>query len=471
MIEKIKLIPVTENSVPFAQAAKKCDFDKIGYIEEEFFMWGTSNIYENGEDYEPITIYENAPYVNRFIVRRPMDVSKFSGNVVIEILNPTALIDLDRMWVNSWKYFTRNGDIYIGITSKSDVLNSLYSVDNERYSVLSWENPMPERAEPKNSIFKFFPQYEAGLFWDMLTDFAKALRTKSELNPISQYGDYKLYLTGWSQSAGYLVRYVKSFAYLKENCSELPMFDGYLAAGGGASPAPLNSYEPIKVSSKGYFYSEGAGVMGAREPYIAINTESENEAVKWKGDSDIPGKLFRAYEVPGSSHDNVNNTLKWLGADENYMMGKRRLYSGVEGDPNDYPCEFVFNAAFRNLYCWVRYGVPAPHAESIKIGYDGKNITDVFGNAIGGIRTPFIDLPTASYHGFSTKPDGSERVFGYKKNFTKEKLKAIYSDLENYKTLAEKSTDSAIASGFIIPEEREEVIKLAVERAKSAGLS
>jgi hypothetical protein len=470
MIEKIKLIPVTEKSVPFAQASEKCNFAEIGYVEEEYFMWGTANIYENGEDHAPITIYKDAPYVNRFIVRRPKDVGKFSGNVVIEILNATALFDIDRIWVNSWKYFTRNGDIYIGITSKSDVLDSLYAADRERYSILSWENPLPNRPEPKNTVFKFFPQYEAGLFWDMLTDFAKALRTKSEINPISQYDNYKLYLTGWSQSATYIVRYVKSFAYLEKNCSEGPIFDGYLAAGGGARPAPLNSYEPIILSGKSYFDSEGAGIMGAREPYIAVNTESENEAVRWKGDSDIPGNLFRAYEIPGASHDSVNNILKWYNADENYMVGNRKVYKGIDGLPNDYPYEYVFNAAFRNLYCWVREGVPAPHAEPIKRGPDGKNIRDVFGNAVGGIRTPFIDLPTATYYGFSTKPDGSQSVFGHMNPFSKEKMQAIYTSLKNYRNLAEKSTDCAVALGFILPEERDEVVELAVERAEAAGL-
>lgn len=470
MIEKIQLIPVTAASVPFAQTSEKCGFDEIGYAEEEYFMWGTSNIYENGEDYFPVTIYENAPYVNRFIVRRPKDVSKFSGNVVIEILNATAMFDIDRIWVNSWKYFTRNGDIYIGITSKSDVLESLYSVDNTRYSALSWNNPLPDRLKPETNVFKVYPQYEAGLFWDMLTDLAKVLRIKSQINPISQYGNFKLYLTGWSQSASYVVRYVKSFAYLEENCSEGPIFDGYMAAGGGARPAPLNSYEPIKLSGKGYFDSEGAGLMGAREPYIAINTESENEAVRWKGDCDIPGKLFRSYEIPGASHDSVNNVLKWYNADENYMLGNRKIYKGIDGLPNDYPYEYVFNAAFRNLYCWVREGVPAPHAEPIKIGADGKNITDVFGNAVGGIRTPFIDLPTAAYHGFCTKADGSQRVFGHMNPFSEEKIQAVYTDIKNYRSLAEKSTDSAVALGFILPEERDEVVELAVERAKAAGL-
>ena len=472
MIEKIRLIPATADSHPFAHAAEKCRFSEIGYIEDEYFMWGTANVYEIGEDDAPAVICKDAPYVNRFLVRRPAQVSRFSGNVVIEILNATSRMDIDRMWVNSWKYFTRNGDIYIGITSKSDVLDSLYKIDFKRYSTLSWANPLPNRPAPPVSPFGFCPQYEFGLFWDMLTDLAKALRTPNDINPISEYGDSKLYLAGWSQSAGYVVRYVKSFAYLPENDAGMPVFDGYMAAGGSANPAPVNSYQPLKLPGKDYFSSVGAGLMGAREPNIAINTESENESVKWKGDSDIPGALFRAYEFPGSSHDTVNNLLEWYKDDKDPVItGTEQLYRGVdEGKPNDYPYECLFNAAFRNLYCWVREGVPAPHADTIKIGADGKNITDIFGNAVGGVRSPFIDLPTATYSGFCTFPDGNKGVFGHALPFSTERMKAIYGSLERYRRLAEKSTDAAVALGFILASERDKVVGLAVERARSAGL-
>ena len=46
--------------------------------------------------------------------------------------------------------FTRNGDIYIGLTSKSDVVPALYKFDPERYKEINWSNPMPERQQPEN---------------------------------------------------------------------------------------------------------------------------------------------------------------------------------------------------------------------------------------------------------------------------------------------------------------------------------
>ena len=43
---------------------------------------------------------------------------------------------------------------------------------------INWANPMPERKAPeKLDQFGFLPQFESGLFWDMLTDLAKPLRS------------------------------------------------------------------------------------------------------------------------------------------------------------------------------------------------------------------------------------------------------------------------------------------------------
>lgn len=169
MITKMTQIPVTEENYPFQSAAKKCNFDALGYIEDEYFMSGTANVYtEKDKNHQVEPIFEGAPYTTRLLIRRPADPKKFSGNVVIEILNASAMMDIDRMWVNTWQYLTRNGDIYIGITSKGHVVDTLKRFNPERYAEINWVNPMPEREAPQvQGPFGCLPQYEAGLYWDM----------------------------------------------------------------------------------------------------------------------------------------------------------------------------------------------------------------------------------------------------------------------------------------------------------------
>ncbi|WP_347129190.1 alpha/beta hydrolase domain-containing protein, partial [Neglectibacter timonensis] len=241
MITEIRKVPVTEETRPFATALKVCPLEELGYAEEEYFQSGTANVYREEEEV-PVVEIPDAPYTTRLLIRRPKDPKKFSGNVVIEILNASAMMDIDRIWVNCWRYFTRHGDIYIGITSKGHVVDALKAYDPQRYAPINWANPNSNRVpcdEVKNSRFGFLPQYEQGLFWDMLLDLAKILRTESPMNPIADCGKAWLYLTGWSQSGAYLSRVVNTFAYLPENCQNGPLFDGYIDAGSGASNAPI----------------------------------------------------------------------------------------------------------------------------------------------------------------------------------------------------------------------------------------
>ena len=86
------------------------------------------------------------PYVNRVLVRRPQNKSRFSGNVVVEILNPSARVDIDRIWVETWRFMVRNGDIYIGITAKGDVLDALYRIDPSAMSAFHGRIPARQTA-------------------------------------------------------------------------------------------------------------------------------------------------------------------------------------------------------------------------------------------------------------------------------------------------------------------------------------
>ena len=108
----------------------------------------------------------DAPYTTRLLVRRPRDPEKFSGNVVVEILNASAMMDIDRIWVNTWRYFTRHGDIYIGITSKGHVVDALKGLRPGALCGDQLGEPgagrVPSEAV-RSSRFGFLPQYEQGL--------------------------------------------------------------------------------------------------------------------------------------------------------------------------------------------------------------------------------------------------------------------------------------------------------------------
>jgi len=84
-------LPVTATSYPFGAADHTMvpqNLKSLGYIEEEFLISGTSNVYDwPGQASVRVA---NAPYTTRVLVRRPVSRSRFSGNVAVEMLNPIA---------------------------------------------------------------------------------------------------------------------------------------------------------------------------------------------------------------------------------------------------------------------------------------------------------------------------------------------------------------------------------------------
>ncbi len=489
MITEMKRIPATKDSHPFITAADSCDLKKYGYVEEEFFQTGTANIYDETPDGSLKVTYKNAPYTTRLLVRRPKKTEKFSGNVVIEILNASARFDIDRDWMLLWRKIVRDGDIYIGITSKGHVVDALKRFDPKRYEKINWANPTPDRPGPEGASFDFIQEYEMGLFWDMLVDLAKELRKDtSELNPIRGFGRNWLYLAGWSQSGSYVARIVHSFAYLPQNCKKGPLFDGYFNSGSGANDKPLNSYA---ASGRMMFgrpsRPSGASLIACKEPFMAVNTESENRSVFWHGDFDEPACKFRTWQIPCSSHDTRYTLIDYYLPQIKDMEKADTVctWEGVpeNGVPMDTPYEPIFAAAFKALIDWVRSGIPAPHALKIKteMTYEPTDMTgalianrkDIFGNALGGIRYPYADCPTGSCQSYTVHEDGKsiQMMFGTVKPFPADQLKAMYGSLSAYRKLCEKSTDAAIAKGFILPEDREYMVDSCVRIAKERGLT
>ncbi|MBQ9047356.1 MAG: hypothetical protein IJ120_05605 [Solobacterium sp.] len=480
-ITELKYIPTTETSKPFAAAAEKCCFDKIGYIEDEYFQTGTANVYDEDAAHKVFPICEDAPYTTRVIIRRPADVSRFSGNVVLEILNSSANIDIDRMWVNSWPFFTRNGDIFVGISSKGHIVDSLKGFDPERYAPINWDNPMPEREVPeevKTGRMRYLPQYELGLFWDMVMDLAKLLKCDCEMNPLREYGKIHLYLTGWSQSTSYVNRIARCFVTLPEYGY---LFDGYYNGGGSAGLAPLNNAQPFRLGSK----EPSSSINGTPQPFMAVNTESENRGSYWYGDFDEPDFKFRTWQIAGSSHDSKYNLVDYYGEADLKMLEGLGIYNGyygIDGEALDTPYEPVFSAAWKALYSWVRDGIPAPHApkietatsftpsQAIGVAY-ATNLTDALGNCRGGIRIPYVVYPTARISSSCTLKDGRVNgAFGKVNPFSPEFLKELYGDIDNYTKLINAEYDRCVAQGFLLEEDREANLAHTIKCAKERGL-
>ena len=112
-------IPVTADSFPFAAANRSTpvvDLAKIGYVEEEFIVTGTANVYDWAADGTVTVKTPNAPYGNRFLVRGPADPARFSGTVIFEPLFAARRFDWPMMWGYSHDYIVESGAAWVGVT-------------------------------------------------------------------------------------------------------------------------------------------------------------------------------------------------------------------------------------------------------------------------------------------------------------------------------------------------------------------
>ncbi len=488
MIKEINEIPVTEKSYPFSSANRYLDLSAYGYVEKEYYVKGCANVYKTvGEQGEVDIKTKDVPYTNRIIIRAPEDIQKFSGHVVVEIINPTSFMEIERMWILGYRKFMRDGDIYVGITSKPNTFAKLVEFDKERYACLSWPNvcvdPFDfdlEDAYKKGNLPDIDIQYEPGLFWDMLTDLAWLLRSQDKMNPIYMYEPSYIHLTGWSQSGAYLVRYVNSFAYRDEVKKDGCVFDGYFAGGCIRHwVIPVNQYEVT------YDYSyKLTRVEYMEQPFISMQTESENSQMNAysteRRDSDQWNFLYRNYEVTGSSHDTMYNYVNYYKNDPDLIrIHHLPSYSGKHKFGNDYPSQILFAAGFKNLFRWVAEGVGPQSCERIQIDGTGKNQKDAFGNSKGGLRTCLLNYPTGIYNSTSNIEIGSSFVdptsdkdilFGYQEAFPTCMLKQMYGTLDHYKDLCIKDTKMQVSKGFVCKEDADYLVEWAVNLAKERGL-
>src|SRR5689334_14574897 len=138
--------PLAPNRIQgFPYTASAINLRSHGYTEKEYFVSGTARAYSPvgtlGTDGRwAVTQASTAPYKTRILVRRPQNMRRFNGNVVVEWMNATTGRDLDVGWTFGYRGMLREGDIYVGVTAQGLPITSatgLKAWDPQRYGSLS----------------------------------------------------------------------------------------------------------------------------------------------------------------------------------------------------------------------------------------------------------------------------------------------------------------------------------------------
>lgn len=434
---------------PFYPPTLTFDEAEVGYREAEFFISGTAASYtatdELGEDgVWSVQPADTAPYKTRIVVIRPENAADFSGTVVVEWFNVSGGTDASPDWIQMHTELIRRGHAWVGVSAQAVGIEgggvfpvSLKTIDSERYGSLS---------HPGDSFS-----------YDIYSQAAQAVRNPVGLDPLDGLEVEYMIGVGESQSAGRMATYVNAIH------PTVDLFDGFFIHSRATGAAPLSQSPQATITAPRPTFIRS----DFPEPVIGFETEGDIA-----GREDRPAAIpnpdadnYRLWEVPGNAHFDAYGVVK--GPDDRgddpgvaeVIEFSSAIASGlIECDSpiNDGPGHWVAKAAINALDRWIRTGEPAPSAERIPRNAEGTDVErDDLGNAVGGIRTPYVDVPVAMFTGGGQTGSSFCGAFGTTTLFDEATLSMLYPTREVYVDAIDAATDSAVEKGFILPEDGE----------------
>jgi hypothetical protein len=443
------------------------DLATLGYVETEFSMEGTAISYEQqgerGEDgrWDVLPSIES-PFRTRFVVRRPVEADRFSGSVVVEWHNVSAGIDSAPEWGFLHRHLVTQGHAWVGVSAQKVGIDGGGFVESIHLKLLA-----PERygeLEHPGDAWSF----------DIFTQVGALLREPGDNNPLDGLVPEFLIAAGESQSAAYLVTYINAID------RHAQVFDGFFVHGrpgvgvsidGAFIPAAVGKgVEETRraISAKGERLRQDA-----RVPVVVLQSETD-VILLGGGLADQPdSEHIRVWELAGAAHADTytisagrhdDGTLspermaELLRPTTNLMIGTTD--SPINAGPQQH---YVAQAALAHLGRWAAGGEPPPHAPRLEIDPQGVSFRlDQHGLAVGGIRTPWVDVPTAVLSGLGQRGESFSILFGRTEPFDKVALTALFpGGHAEYLSRFESALDATIAAGFILEDDRVEILGVA----------
>ena len=447
------------------------DLEELGYLEAEFEVRGQAQSYRaigelprNGQiSAEPDGA---APFITRLLVRRPAAGSDFSGTVVVEWLNVSAGIDGSPDWDYMHRHIIRRGDAWVGVSAQRAGIDGgglaeglhLKLYKPQRYGHLS---------HPGDAFS-----------YDIFTQVAQALRQGGspligDLNP------QRLLAVGESQSAAFLATYANAIDPLVRT------FDGYFLHGRPGVRTELSGTFGPRVLDERYDAMAHCPEQiraDARVPVLLLSSETDVTVLRNEAIEQPDSENVRVWELPGAAHADT------------YIMVASRADGGqlepselarmlepitelvimtVDKPVNSAPHQhYVAQAALEHLDRWAGGGEPPPIAPRLELGDDGITCRrDDLGNARGGIRNPWVDVPIRVLSGEGQEGDGFAFLFGTTAPLEPGTIDRLYpGGGDDYLTAFTESLDQTIAGGYILAIDRSEILAVAAETFELARL-
>jgi len=439
-----------------------------GYVEEEYFIGGTATRFA-ADDTPDSGEWAAAPagtkrYRTRVIVRRPARAKDFSGTVLLEWLNVSA-IEASPDWAFMNDEIGRAGHAYIAVSAQAQGVEggkTLLDVEVD-----------PDQAkqfggEPDKSGLKHVDpaRYDTlahpgdAYAYDIYSQVARALSEKPQ-QLIADLQPKQVIAVGESQSAAFLTTLANAIHPLD------PVFDGFLIHSRGANGAPLDGAIRRRGDPDDSSVITNQAVRVRTDldvPVLIFETETDLTLLGYAEARQPDTDRLRTWEVAGTAHADAHLIRSIVGGPRDPSIGS---LLGCEAPINTGPQHEVLQAALSQLVTWVDTGTPPPTSPRIELD-DGnppaiKRADD--GIAIGGIRNPLVDVPVAATTG--DPPGGAVELrtggsvcalFGSTTTFDQATLVDRYGTANNYLQQFRTSAREAVAAGFLLQADADKLI-------------
>jgi hypothetical protein len=398
---------------------------------------------------------------------------------VVEPLNPSNLFDLNIGWAMSGDQFMRNGDVWVGFTSKPVAVQALKTFDSGRYGSLSWANPLP-LDDPRNCTTTNIQTIvdplavrsrmtEDGLVWDIFSQIGTWLKSDAASNPLAfgrggQRASHvdREYGFGYSQTGSMMITYMNAIQPRVVADEGKPIYDGYfvgVAGGGFIGAAPLNQCTPVPPLGDPRRSLRNAGV-----PVIQMMSQSDYlfGIASREPDGDTPPDRFRHYEMAGAAHATPDELFYSARPEDILAAGREVPAMSCNNVPRSrFPNRIFIDAALQNIDLWSRQGLPAPPGRDILVE-GGQPVLDEFGNVLGGLRSPYLDVPTSTW--FGSSPGGSFCfIAGHEVPFDQATLDELYPSQGAYVSAVARDVGELVGDRYITRADGQKLIREAAQ--------
>ena len=387
--------PITSGKGAIVLGPPGFDLAKVGYEQHEYFMAGRANSYTSTEPlaadgvWNSISTDGSADYTTRIVVRRPIDPAKFNGSVYVEWLNVSGGLDAGPDWTYAHVELIREGFAWVGVSAQKV---GIVGGGSALGASLALKNADPERYAPLNHPGDEFS-------YDMYSQAGSAVWFQSD-TVLGGLTPERVIAIGESQSAFRLTTYVNAIAPLTH------MFNGYLVHSRGALGSALSPSVPAPDPTLTRTDLDVPVLTFISESDLVVNGLQYARAQQPDADR------FRVWEVPGTAHADAYN----LGIGDNdsgdragdaalfqaMLTPSAEVYGGIiscTSPINAGPHTYVLRAAVRALDQWIRTGDAPASQPRITMTSATEIARDGWGDALGGMRTPQVEVPVATLSG------------------------------------------------------------------------